>query len=66
MSRLLVTAEDVPLMETSRDVLGQVVEQKLVNELMFLLPDMSKTETWDAHPLEPRRVTTDKSRIPPM
>jgi hypothetical protein len=66
MSRLLVTAEDVPLMETSRDVLGQVVEQKLVNELMFLLPDMSKTETWDAHPLEPRRVTTDKSRRPPM
>jgi len=27
---------------------------------------MSKTETWDVHPLEPRRVTTDKSRIPPM
>ena len=39
---MLVTAEDVPLMETSRDVLGQVIEQKLVNELPLNGRDFGK------------------------
>src|ERR1700678_288087 len=37
-----VNAEDVPLMQTTSDVLGQVVEQKLVNELPLNGRDFGK------------------------
>ena len=40
--RITVSAEDVPLVETTRDVLGQVVEQKLVNELPLNGRDFGK------------------------
>jgi hypothetical protein len=40
--QVVVTAEDVPLVETTRDVLGQIVEQKLVNELPLNGRDFGK------------------------
>jgi hypothetical protein len=40
--KVVVSAEDVPLMETTRDVLGEVVEQKLVNELPLNGRDFGK------------------------
>jgi len=40
--RVVVTAENVPLVETSRDVLGQIVERKLVNELPLNGRDFGK------------------------
>jgi hypothetical protein len=41
-AQVTVTAEDVPLMQTTSDVLGQVVEQKLVNELPLNGRDFGK------------------------
>jgi hypothetical protein len=40
--QVVVTAEDMPLVETTRDVLGQIVEQKLVNELPLNGRDFGK------------------------
>ena len=40
--QIVVTAENVPLVETSRDVLGQVVERRLVNELPLNGRDFGK------------------------
>ncbi len=40
--QVTVTAEDVPLIQTTSDVLGQVVEQKLVNELPLNGRDFGK------------------------
>jgi len=40
--QVVVTAESVPLVETSRDVLGQIVERKLVNELPLNGRDFGK------------------------
>ena len=40
--QVVVTAEAVPLVETSRDVLGQVVERRLVNELPLNGRDFTK------------------------
>ena len=40
--QIVVTAESVPLVETSRDVLGQIVERKLVNELPLNGRDFGK------------------------
>jgi len=41
-AQILVTAESVPLVETTRDVLGQVVERRLVNELPLNGRDFGK------------------------
>ncbi len=40
--QVVVTAENVPLVETSRDVLGQIVERRLVNELPLNGRDFGK------------------------
>jgi outer membrane receptor protein involved in Fe transport len=40
--QVVVTAESVPLVETSRDVLGQIVERRLVNELPLNGRDFGK------------------------
>ncbi|MFZ1918577.1 MAG: carboxypeptidase regulatory-like domain-containing protein [Terriglobales bacterium] len=40
--QIVVTAESVPLVETSRDVLGQIVERRLVNELPLNGRDFGK------------------------
>jgi len=40
--QVVVTTEDVPLVESTRDVLGQIVEQKLVNELPLNGRDFGK------------------------
>jgi len=40
--QVLVSAEDVPLVETTRDVLGEVVERRLVNELPLNGRDFGK------------------------
>ncbi|MGA9640813.1 MAG: carboxypeptidase regulatory-like domain-containing protein [Terriglobales bacterium] len=40
--QVVVSAEDVPLVETTRDVLGQVVERRLVNELPLNGRDFGK------------------------
>ncbi len=40
--QIVVTAENVPLVETSRDVLGQIVERQLVNELPLNGRDFGK------------------------
>ncbi|HTR27021.1 MAG TPA: carboxypeptidase regulatory-like domain-containing protein [Terriglobales bacterium] len=41
-TQVSVTAEEVPLVETTRDVLGQVVERQLVNELPLNGRDFGK------------------------
>jgi hypothetical protein len=41
-TQVQVTAEDLPLVETDRDVLGQVVERQLVNELPLNGRDFGK------------------------
>jgi Carboxypeptidase regulatory-like domain/TonB dependent receptor/TonB-dependent Receptor Plug Domain len=40
--QVLVSAEDVPIVETTRDVLGEVVERRLVNELPLNGRDFGK------------------------